>query len=239
MKKITYTDEYKQEVLDYHKTHGFMETTRKYNIPRSNICRWLRPEKYKARETARRKDGRYDKQHKEYMEKHKEKFKAYNKEYFPKWREQNREKKRKDNLKWIRENQDIIKAYRKEYNQREEVKQIRNQLFNERMENDPEYHRHRRKTRVKSNERNAEKIRQYRLKHMAPSQKWRLCWEYIKWRKEVYKRDNYICQECGRTHCRVDAHHLSRAKKDRFKVSNGITLCRECHIDKHRKHPKK
>lgn len=56
--------------------------------------------------------------------------------------------------------------------------------------------------------------------------------EYQEWRREVYKRDNYICQCCGAKHKRVNAHHLNGFNwciKDRIRVSNGITLCDDCH----------
>ena len=56
--------------------------------------------------------------------------------------------------------------------------------------------------------------------------------EYRNWRRKVFKRDNYTCQECKKRGGNIFAHH----KKDfalyqnlRFKVSNGITLCLLCH----------
>lgn len=58
--------------------------------------------------------------------------------------------------------------------------------------------------------------------------------EYIEWRKSVYKRDNYNCTKCGK-HCRKEtivAHHIKsweKYPKLRFKVENGIVLCRSCH----------
>lgn len=63
--------------------------------------------------------------------------------------------------------------------------------------------------------------------------------EYVEWRKSVYKRDNYTCQECGK-HCReldIVAHHIKNFADHeslRFVVDNGITLCRHCHIILHR-----
>ena len=58
--------------------------------------------------------------------------------------------------------------------------------------------------------------------------------EYDEWRFAVYKRDNYTCQHCKKK-CRgreIVAHHLKNFKdfpKERFDISNGITLCRKCH----------
>ena len=58
--------------------------------------------------------------------------------------------------------------------------------------------------------------------------------EYYEWRKEVYKRDNYICQICGGTN--LNAHHIesySDNKDLRTILNNGITLCEDCHNDFH------
>jgi len=54
---------------------------------------------------------------------------------------------------------------------------------------------------------------------------------YIKWRKSVYKRDNYTCKMCGSTK-NLQAHHVRRWADNphlRFDVKNGITLCVLCH----------
>jgi hypothetical protein len=66
--------------------------------------------------------------------------------------------------------------------------------------------------------------------------------EYQKWRKRVLERDGYICQDCGRQ-CKkrekgLAAHHLksyTKYPKLRFEVSNGLTLCRRCHMTRHGK----
>lgn len=60
------------------------------------------------------------------------------------------------------------------------------------------------------------------------------------WRKKVYDRDNYTCQHChlSKSHHLI-AHHLNgydNYKEERFLVSNGITLCDECHKDFHHKY---
>jgi len=60
--------------------------------------------------------------------------------------------------------------------------------------------------------------------------------EYKAWRLAVYERDHWTCQDCGK-HCgRKDivAHHIKSFKdypELRYEVSNGITLCRKCHLN--------
>lgn len=51
------------------------------------------------------------------------------------------------------------------------------------------------------------------------------------WAHQVKMRDNNACVICGDTRD-LDAHHLIPVAKQpslRFKLSNGITLCRRCH----------
>ena len=62
--------------------------------------------------------------------------------------------------------------------------------------------------------------------------------EYKHWRTSVFKRDSYKCQECGCVGDKLNAHHIKKFSQYpdlRLDVSNGITLCKPCHIDKHRK----
>lgn len=58
---------------------------------------------------------------------------------------------------------------------------------------------------------------------------------YAEWRVAVYKRDGYTCQCCGSKKS-IHAHHLfaySTYREYRTALNNGITLCKECHIDFH------
>lgn len=60
--------------------------------------------------------------------------------------------------------------------------------------------------------------------------------EYIAWRAAVYQRDEYACQECGDASGKLNAHHIkpwASHTELRFDVSNGITLCEDCHAKKH------
>ena len=62
--------------------------------------------------------------------------------------------------------------------------------------------------------------------------------EYKQWRKQVYQRDNYECKKCG-SKIKLNAHHILSWKyypNLRYEVSNGITLCENCHIKIHQKY---
>ena len=58
-----------------------------------------------------------------------------------------------------------------------------------------------------------------------------------KWRKAVFTRDDYTCQHCGARSGKgrrvyLHAHHVKAFAyypELRFEVSNGLTLCRDCH----------
>jgi len=55
------------------------------------------------------------------------------------------------------------------------------------------------------------------------------------WVKAVKDRDGWACRECGST-ARLHAHHIKRWRdypELRYEVSNGITLCHECHEKAH------
>ncbi len=55
--------------------------------------------------------------------------------------------------------------------------------------------------------------------------------EYREWRKSVFERDHYTCQECGEQGY-VEADHIkpwSLFPDLRYEISNGRTLCKKCH----------
>lgn len=53
-----------------------------------------------------------------------------------------------------------------------------------------------------------------------------------KMRKDVFERDNYTCQMCGKTNTHLQVDHIqewSKYAELRFEMSNLRTLCDECH----------
>lgn len=80
----------------------------------------------------------------------------------------------------------------------------------------------------------------------------RSLFKYEEWRKEIFKRDNYECQNCGINCAYLNVHHIIEfnklLKENNIKnaidaincnylwdTNNGITLCNKCHKLKHRK----
>jgi 5-methylcytosine-specific restriction endonuclease McrA len=68
---------------------------------------------------------------------------------------------------------------------------------------------------------------------------------YIAWRNAVLERDGFRCQHCGRQCAKHErglaAHHIepyATAVALRLELSNGITLCRDCHMRLHGRAPR-
>jgi 5-methylcytosine-specific restriction endonuclease McrA len=64
------------------------------------------------------------------------------------------------------------------------------------------------------------------------NQQWRAKKVCADWRKAVYVRDSFTCQDCGQIGGQLHAHHKHESSKfpeERLKLDNGITLCVACH----------
>lgn len=59
------------------------------------------------------------------------------------------------------------------------------------------------------------------------------------WRNSVFERDDFTCQICGDSGGgNLNAHHVKEWAKYpelRFNLDNGITLCKDCHVNIHKK----
>ena len=60
----------------------------------------------------------------------------------------------------------------------------------------------------------------------------------VRWRRNILIKYNFTCQICGKNQGKLVAHHLDGYLKypdKRLDLDNGVCLCRECHIDFHKK----
>ena len=67
---------------------------------------------------------------------------------------------------------------------------------------------------------------------------YRHCKRYVDWRTSVFERDKYVCASCGIVGGDLEAHHIlpfRSHKKQRYEVENGITLCKKCHRNYHKR----
>ena len=62
--------------------------------------------------------------------------------------------------------------------------------------------------------------------------------EYRRWKAAVLERDNFTCVLCGQVGGELNVHHIkpySKYPELRTDINNGVTLCKECHKEVHRK----
>lgn len=66
--------------------------------------------------------------------------------------------------------------------------------------------------------------------------------EWKIWREKVFIRDDFTCQKCGLGGVELHPHHLIQVKdlignneNMIYEVNNGMTLCKKCHKEVHRK----
>lgn len=61
--------------------------------------------------------------------------------------------------------------------------------------------------------------------------------EYLKWRREILTRDKFKCVICG-SNKDLEVHHIKKFSEFpelRLNIENGVTLCKKCHRELHRK----
>jgi endogenous inhibitor of DNA gyrase (YacG/DUF329 family) len=75
------------------------------------------------------------------------------------------------------------------------------------------------------------------------NQKIRQSLEYKLWEGSVLGKDNYLCQKCSENRInKLVAHHIrdfAEVIELRTSIENGITFCRTCHKEFHRRYGKK
>lgn len=63
--------------------------------------------------------------------------------------------------------------------------------------------------------------------------------EYKLWRKSCFERDNFTCQKCEQYGGELRVHHINNFAdfpELRFALDNGITFCKKCHQNFHKKY---
>jgi len=78
------------------------------------------------------------------------------------------------------------------------------------------------------------------------------CYKYRQWRDDVFTKNDFTCQKCGERGCYLEAHHIKSYSSilrfyeittledalncaELWDINNGITLCKKCHKELHKK----
>lgn len=72
----------------------------------------------------------------------------------------------------------------------------------------------------------------YKANKYSDNETIRRSFEYKQWRNSVFERDDYTCQICMARGCKINADHIksfSMYPELRMELSNGRTLCVDCH----------
>ena len=73
----------------------------------------------------------------------------------------------------------------------------------------------------------------------SPNELFKKSLKYKIWRNKVFTRDNWTCQKCKQRRSPINAHHIhnfSQNHRLRISLNNGVTLCKTCHRDFHKKY---
>ena len=79
----------------------------------------------------------------------------------------------------------------------------------------------------------------------------RKCFEYRQWASDIYTKDNFTCQNCGKRGGKLHAHHIKSFSSilqfyeiitlkealdcaELWNINNGMTFCNECHRNFHK-----
>jgi hypothetical protein len=228
---MKYTIQEKEQIIKYYNIHGISKTIKKFQIGETTLRRWTDPIfKQKAKQYNKQykiKRSKIDPIFKEKLKQTKQRCtKILNKNNYKNNKEY-REHHLKRCHKYYKNNKKEISKLQKAWlKNNKEKKKLADIQYRE---NNKE---HLQQCKIKWIENNKERLREYRSKTCFKNQKWRFTKQYDDWRKNVYIRDQHICQKCGITKCKIIAHHINEGSKYpelRYDINNGITLCRKCH----------
>ena len=175
--------------------------------------------------------------------------KEYVKEYAKQWANNNKGKKAEHSKQWNNNNKEKKAEHNKLYykNNKEELKEYSKQRYS----NNKEYARQ-----WYSNNKDktlAALRKRYKETGCTLQLRIRVSHMYRLWRSDVFTRDDFTCQDCGRRGCLLHAHHeeafadimelndiktfeQAMACSELWNINNGTTLCKRCHNKRRNRH---